>query len=135
MAKKFPHCTVITVFVFMFLAGCNRQDTEALARVGHKIAGHARTTADDMGSKLDLRWKGMRQEPSLQEKIQDRLRWENTLTDVTLEVHVKEKEVEVKGSVKTPLQRQRAIELAETVAGVDKVTDAIQVVEAAADAK
>jgi osmotically-inducible protein OsmY len=71
----------------------------------------------------------------LQEKIQDRLRWENTLTDVTVEVLVVNKEVELKGTVKTAQQRQRAIELAETVVGVDKVTDSIAQREAEDAAK
>jgi BON domain len=112
--------------VVTLCAGCNRQDTECLSRIGRKIGAHAKSSAGDVGGKLDLGWAGKR-EPTLQEKIQDRLRFENTLTDVIFEVNVKDKEVELKGTVKNPLQRQRAIELAETLAGVEKVTDAIQV--------
>ena len=108
-------------------AGCNRQDAECLSRVGRKVAAHTRNSTGDIGSKLDVSWAGARREPSLQEKIQDRLRWENTLTDVTIEVQVKDKEVELKGTVKTPQQRQRAIELTETLVGVDKVNDSITV--------
>jgi hypothetical protein len=106
-------------------AGCNRQDAECLSRVGRKVAAHTRNSTGDVGAKFDLSWAGGKREPSLQEKIHERLRWENTLTDVALEVHVKDKEVELKGIVKTPQQRQRAIELAETLVGVDKVHDAM----------
>ena len=49
------------------------------------------------------------------------------MTDIALEVTVKDKDVALKGTVKNASQRQRAIELAETVAGVDKVTDALVV--------
>ena len=111
------------------LVGCNRHDTESLSRMGRKLATHARSHGDDLSAKLDLRWSGKRA-PTLHDKIADRLRFENTLTDVTLEVFVKEREVELKGTVKTDLQRQRAGELAETVAGVDKVTNSLQVAEA-----
>lgn len=113
----------------LFAAGCNRQDTECLARIGRKIAVHAKNSAGDVGAKLDLSSLGGKREPTLQEKIQDRLRFENTLTEITFEVHVKDKEVELKGEVKNALQRQRAIELTETLAGVERVTDAIKVRE------
>jgi hypothetical protein len=109
------------------IVGCNRNDAEALSRIGKKVATHAKSSAGELGGKVDLRWAGGLREPSLQEKIHDRLRFENTLTDVTLEVAVKEKEVELKGTVKTATQRQRAIELAETVAGVDRVNHDILV--------
>ena len=109
------------------VAACNRNDAEALSRIGKKVATHAKTSAGELGGKVDLRWAGGLREPSLQEKIHDRLRFENTLMDVTLEVTVKEKEVELKGTVKTATQRQRAIELAETVAGVDRVNHDILV--------
>ena len=65
------------------LIGCNRNDTESLSRIGRSLAGHARSNADDLGAKLDLRWLG-KKTPTLQEKIQDRLRFENTLTEKCL---------------------------------------------------
>ena len=110
-------------------AGCNRQDTESLSRVGRKIADHARKSTGDVGTRLDLTWLGARKEPGLQEKVQERLRWENTLTEVKFEVAVRQGEVELKGKVASPLQRQRAIELVETLAGVERVVDAIEVGE------
>ena len=120
---------IVLAFVMMS-AGCNRQDTECLSRIGRKVAVHTKRNTGDIGSKLDVSWAGAKREPTLQEKVQDRLRWENTLTDVTFDVSVKDKQVELKGTVKTAQQRQRALELAETLAGVDKVTDAITVKEA-----
>jgi osmotically-inducible protein OsmY len=115
--------------------GCNRQDADCLARIGRKVAAHTKNSAGDIGSKLDVSWAGSKKEPTLQEKIQDRLRWENTLTDVSFEVNVNQKEVELKGTVKNAQQRLRAIELAETLVGVNKVTDAITVKEAEEAAK
>jgi hypothetical protein len=115
--------------VLLAVAGCNRQDTECLSRIGRKVAAHTKRNAGDVGAKIDVCWPGPKKEPSLQEKIQDRLRWENTLTDVKFEVTVKDKQVELKGTVKNAQQRQRAIELAETMVGVDKVTDVITVPE------
>jgi BON domain len=118
----------LIVAVLMIAAGCNRSDTEHLSNIGRKLAAHAKNNTGDLGAKLDLSWAGKR-EPSLQDKVQDRLRFENTLTDVTFDVQVWDKEVVLKGSVKTAAQRQRAIELAETVAGVERVTETIEVRE------
>src|ERR1051325_9762129 len=110
---------VVASLSFLLLAsvvGCNREDAEALARIGHKIAAYTRSSADEMSTNLDLPWKADRKAPALQEKIHDRLRWDNLLTECALQVHVKDKEVELKGSVKTAQQRQHAIELVQTVA-------------------
>jgi BON domain len=116
---------MLPVGMLIVAAGCNRHDAEALSRIGKKVAVHAKTSAGEVGNKVDLRWASGLREPTLQEKIHDRLRFENTLTDLTFEVTVKDKEVELKGTVKTATQRQRALELAETVAGVDRVIDEI----------
>ena len=109
-------------------AGCNRHAADALSRIGRKLGAHAKNSAGDVGGKIDLSWAGKR-EPNLHDKVHDRLRFENTLIDASFEVIVKNKEVELKGAVKTPSQKQRAVELAETVAGVDKVTDSITIRE------
>src|SRR4051794_14487068 len=98
-------------------AGCNRQDAERLSSIGRKVVVHAKNNAGDVGSKLDV---GLKKEPTLQERIQDRLRTDKQLAEFTLEVNVKDKEVELKGNVKTAQQRQRALDLAEIV-GIDKV--------------
>ncbi len=122
-----PRWVFTTILLTLFIvsaAGCNQHDAETLARIGKKVGAHAKAGAGDVGAKIDLSWAGKR-EPSLRDKVQDRLRFENTLTDVAFEVSVKEKEVALKGTVKNASQRQRAIELAETVNGVEKVTDAI----------
>src|SRR5436190_11241296 len=107
------------------LSGCNRHDTDALARIGQRIAVHTRRNADEMSAKLELPWKDANKEPTLRAKIESRLRWDSALTECKFEIQTKEKEVELKGSVKTDEQRQRAIDLAQTVVGVDKVIETI----------
>jgi hypothetical protein len=126
---RWPGLVLLVAGMIVFLSGCNRQDTECMGRIGKKIAARTRDSAGDVGAKFDFGFPGPRKEPTLQEKIQDRLRYENTLADVTFEVQVKDKEVEVKGTVKSAQQRQTAINLADTVAGVSKVIDSIIVQE------
>ena len=111
--------------------GCNRQDAERLSSIGRKVAAHAKNSAGDLGSKLDV---GLKKEPTVQERIQDRLRSDKLLAEFTFEVNVKDKEVELKGNVKTAQQRQRALDLAEIV-GIDKVTDTIVICDGEEAAK
>lgn len=110
-------------------AGCNRNDADCLSRAGQKVVAHARHTYGDLGGKVDVPFLGSKREPTLQEKIHDRLRFDKALKDVPFEVHVKDKEVELKATLTNPEQRQRAIELAESVVGVEKVNDATQLRE------
>lgn len=127
-------CVPLVMGSLTTLAGCNRQDTECLSRIGRKVAVHVKNSVGDVGGKVDFPRTGKR-DLTLQEKVQDRLRYENTLTDVAFEVTVKDKEVDIKGTVNQAVQRQRAIELAETLAGVEKVTNSIQVREEAESSK
>ena len=115
-------------------AGCTRQDAERLSRIGHKVSEHARSSSGEIGAKIDLSWTGKR-EPSLQAKVEDRLRYDNALGDVKLEVVVNDKEIELKGAVKTDSQRRRAIELTENTIGVVRVVDTINVREPDAPAQ
>ncbi len=120
------------IFILAALAaapGCNRNDADCLSRVGNKIAGHTKSNFTEIGGKVDFRWPGGRREPTLQEKIHDRLQFDKSLKDAALEVIVKDNEVTLKGKLANLDQRQRAVELAESVIGVEKVTDATQLVE------
>jgi osmotically-inducible protein OsmY len=122
-----PHLSrslVAVILVLPFVGiGCNRQDADRLSSVGRKLTAYAKAGTGDFGNKLEVRLK---KEPTLQEKIQDRLRCDKMLADITFEINVKDKEVELKGNVKTAQQRQRALDLADIV-GIDRVTDAIVV--------
>ena len=121
------------LFAVSFLSGCNRNDADCLSRAGQKVAAHARSNFSEIGGKVEVPWPGSKRESTLQEKIHDRLRFDKNMKDATIEVHVKEKEIELKGTLANVEQRQRAIELAESVVGVEKVNDAMQVREPIAE--
>jgi hypothetical protein len=120
--------------------GCKQQDTEALSRLGQRVGKQTEQAVDDLRGKLDtslpvfarekaepkeapvVKPPPLPLEPSLREKIEKRLQWENTLADQKIDVSVLEGgRVELRGEVKTPLNRQRAIELADTTLGVTSV--------------
>ena len=108
-------------------AGCSRQDSEAISKIARKLFDRTQAATEEVREKLDVPWKGAGKDAPLRERIQARLRWENTLADLAIEVVVREKEVELKGTVKTALQKQRAFELAATTTGADNVQDSLTI--------
>jgi osmotically-inducible protein OsmY len=98
--------------------GCGRRDTECLSSIGRKVMDRAGSATASVRERLDG-WRS--QGGSLHEKVSHRLRWEKVLADVPIEVVVSGKEIELKGTVKTAEQRTRAVELAESTVGVERV--------------
>jgi osmotically-inducible protein OsmY len=120
----------------LFLGGCSRQDTECLASLGRKLVEKAQLTATRVGDKLELGWArdGAQEKrgpgESCVECVEQRLRADKFLAGTRIEVLGNEKELQLRGTTKTPLQRQRAIEQAETTPGVKKVSaELLRVVE------
>jgi hypothetical protein len=109
-------------------AGCSRQDTERLARVGKRIAGELEALTADCRAGLGNSWHGGG--PGLCGRVAARLRWDKGLAGLPIEVHATGgTTVELKGTVRDLTQRRRAVELAESTAGVEKVSDQLQVSE------
>lgn len=108
----------------ILLMGCNQQDTDGLARVGKKILVQASNVSGPFRDKFD---SGVRGLAGVRERVQARLQWDKQLAGSTIEVHVAEKTIELKGAVQTEAQRQRAVQLAESTQGVDLVSDQLRV--------
>lgn len=105
-------------------AGCDGQDVDRLSRVGKRVAEKA--SAWTAEQELPARWRALRsggEELPLEARVQARLRWDKGLADSLIEVHAAGPAVELRGQVQDEEQRQRAIELAESTAGVENVTD------------
>jgi hypothetical protein len=76
-------------------------------------------------------WKGRYPAPGIASRVSGRLRWDKMLADVPIEVvQIQAGEVELRGTVTHPDQKRRALELAESTAGVDRVADSLQFAEA-----
>ncbi len=109
-------------------AGCSRQDTERLARVGKRVADRFEALTADCRAGFGGSWNGGA--PGLSGRVAARLRWDKGLAGLSLQVHATGGgAVQLKGTVHDLTQRQRAVELAESTAGVEKVTDQLQVNE------
>src|SRR5205814_665419 len=109
-----------------FAGGCNRQDTECLARIGRKTIGRTAGLTGDFRNTLTSGWQGVcttLDETSVESRVLARLRWEQTLAESKLEVRLKDGSIELSGTVADLTCRRRAVALAESTAGVSKVVD------------
>lgn len=109
-------------------AGCSGADADILARVGRKVAGRVEATTTN--SKLASGWQSVRanlDDVAVDARVSARLNWDKGLAGVPIQVQASAGRVELHGTVSDPAQRRRAVELAESTAGVTEVVDALQV--------
>jgi hypothetical protein len=105
-------------------AGCVKQDTDILARVGRRALYQGRDATAGLRTRLAayLPASGPAGD-SLEERVAQRLRSDKALQGVKFDVVVSGGEIELKGNPTTDDQKRRATELAEATVGVEKVTD------------
>lgn len=113
-------------------AGCG-QDADILARVGKKsmskVEGLAGETAGQMAQRLESLRPGIA-EPALVDRVSCRLRWDQALAGASIQVRLADGgAIELTGTATDAGQRRRAVELAESTAGVAKVIDLLTVPE------
>lgn len=118
----------LVAFFAVVAVGCSDQDTERLARVGQKVAGKVHGMAGGADTKLAIGLQAMRanwSDASLENRVSARLRWEKLLDGASIQVHAAGNTVELKGIVSDLGQRRRAIDLAQSTTGVEKVVDVL----------
>lgn len=106
--------------------GCSRQDSERLARIGKHVAARAEALTTDCQAGLSCGWGGA---VGVAAHVSARIRWDKSLAGLAIQVHAAGSTVELKGTVRELAQRRRAVELAETTVGVEKVNDQLQITE------
>jgi|SRR6516225_9301008 osmotically-inducible protein OsmY len=103
--------------------GCSHEDADRLARVGRKVAAKLEGVGGGAQEKLADGWQAV----ALDARVAARLRWDKALGGTRIEVRASGGVVELRGSVGNENQRRRAIDVAETTSGVERVTDALEV--------
>src|SRR5262245_16322540 len=111
----------VPLFAF-FSAGCQKSDTETLARIGRKLADRREGILGEVRSCLDLNWRAALKEHTLEERVRLRLRFDKDLGDLPLDVKVTGADVELSGKLPHPEQKRRILELVESTRGVEHVT-------------
>jgi osmotically-inducible protein OsmY len=118
------------VLLLAVAGGCKRDDADRLVRVGRKVAGKVDNLSGHAQEKLVKALNGMTanlDDGALGARVTERLRWDRSLGGAQIEVHTTGPVVELRGTTGTEEQRKRAVELAETTAGVERVIDGLSV--------
>jgi len=115
---------VFWLLLALLMAGCNRQDTEALTRIGKKVQARAEAVTGDVKSSAATSWHAV-SEFGVEARVAARLRWDRELTGASIEVVHVGSGVELRGTVRSWEQRRRAIMLAESTVGVEGVKDSL----------
>ncbi len=112
--------------IFPLLAtGCNRSDGDKLARVGWTVAGKVQALIPDR-TPLAAALPGKPQ--GLEERVRERFKSDKYLAPVPIEVIAENGSVRLRGQVDDEILKRRAVEIAESTVGVEKVVDEIDVV-------
>jgi len=128
----------LAAFLAATLCGCNSDDTDRLARIGRKIAGRIEMLAAGNDGQLNRGWEAIRNgwdENSIDARVSMRLRWDRDLAGCKIEVMRQGDMIELTGVVPNEAAHQRAVELAESTAGVKSVADWLEETQAEPDAK
>jgi hypothetical protein len=117
--------------LLLLALGCGKDDADGLARVG----GHVATRFDDLTGnargKLGDSWdaaRGCWAASALDGRVTTRLRWDKALAGAGVQVSgAGPGAVRLSGTVADKAQHDRAVELAQSTVGVEKVIDEIEV--------
>ena len=121
------------LFVFSLAAlagGCNSDDAGRLARVGRKVVAKVEALTGNADSKLTKGLQALRgewDEAPVDGRVAARLRWDKELADAQIEVFSEGGVLKLRGTVHDLAQRRRAVELAESTAGVQQIVDILEV--------
>ena len=122
--------SALAVMGALCLAGCDGQDADRLARVGRKTNEKFHALTGGSQEKLSSGWLAVRanwDDVTLDTHVAARLRWDKALMNDKIEVTAADGAVELKGKVADLTQRRRAVEIAQSTAGVNEVRDSLEV--------
>ncbi len=112
-------------------SGCDGQDAERLSRIGRKIVDRATAQTDNTPGRLPGSLQSIRggwYEITVDARVASRLRWDKNLQGNPIQVEsLGNSTVKLTGTVATLETRQRAVRLADSTVGVEKVVDELVV--------
>jgi len=117
--------------------GCNKADNERLGKLG----GVLRQKSEKLiagNNKVIRGWQTVPLhlgEVAVDARVSARLSWDRALEDTEIQVQLTEGVVELTGQVRNPEQQRRAVELAQSTLGVEKVNDRLEIAPAKAETR
>ncbi|HTU20724.1 MAG TPA: BON domain-containing protein [Gemmataceae bacterium] len=120
----------LLLVLVLTICGCS-QDTDRLARIFHKTAAKLDGMTGGLRDRLQNGWGAVRgsvSETSLDSRVALRLRWDMDMAGADVQVRLLGPgAIELNGVIADLTQRRRAVELAQTTVGVEKVIDRLRV--------
>jgi osmotically-inducible protein OsmY len=113
----------LCVVLVLSAVGCSKSDPDTLAAIGHKLADRTSSVSEN----LQQTWIQFTGRLLLESRVKTRLHWDKSLAEASIEVHATDKSVQLKGTLPSQELVRRAVELAESTLGVDKVVNSLQV--------
>jgi osmotically-inducible protein OsmY len=107
--------------------GCNRTDGDKLARVGWKVTEKVQALIPSRTPFGDALPAGKQR--GLEERVRERFQSDRYLASAAIEVVVDANGVRLRGQVNDEVLKRRALEIAESTVGVERVMDEIVVTE------
>jgi osmotically-inducible protein OsmY len=136
--RAFP--PILVVATLLALPGCSDQDANRISRVSDKAWQRANKMGVEAGDKLgiNVRQAGKQTQQKLDvikpqsdskelsERVLTRLKWDDLLEGLNIKVRADKGVITLSGSVRNEMQRRRAMALAESTKGVEKVLDSME---------
>jgi osmotically-inducible protein OsmY len=122
--------TVLVFALLAFLAGCDDREAASFRKVGAKTLAKVEALAGEAGSRLGVRLEETQAKVdhfTVPARVRARLRWDQALAGADVQVQADGAAVTLTGTVRTDEQRRRAVELAQSTAGVTAVTERLAV--------
>jgi hypothetical protein len=137
MNRATRHRTLLTFSLFLVpfsfaLCGCGQKDADRLAALGAKLGRKAGGMLAPGGGRIMRGWQAVPLhigDLAVDARVSARLGWDKSLADASIEVTAVGYVVELRGKVRDEEQKRRAVELAQTTLGVEKVADLLEIGE------
>jgi len=121
--------TLVLSSLALLCGGCQHEDATQLAKLGARLGQKVEALLVRGTNRLGQTWPSLPihfGDATLDGRVAARLRWDRRLAEVPIHVQANGAMVELHGKVRSLEERRRAIELAETTTGVEKVTDKLE---------
>ena len=119
--------SLFCALISLAFCGCDKEDSERLARVWHRAESRVVSVTGGVRSRLADGWHSIQSRSTspaaLRERVAARLRMDKALAGSTLEVEVDGTKVTLRGEAPDAATKKRAVELAEGTLGVEEVAD------------
>lgn len=122
---------LLCVGFLAFHSGCNQGDAERLARIGSALTERTAELTSSISADFRDEWRDWQSRSAGRQVLQrviQRLETDKRLAKCAIVVSLDGNTIELRGEVHSEEQRRRAVDLAESTAGVANVRDLLQVV-------